>query len=115
MGFVFPECLGCGTTVPESATYCGKCSRAIKAHQTAQANKDELDRQAKAKQEAAKDWPIEERGDAPGQWYDEWAKAEFPLLSAEEQEAVAKRTKGHDWLAGMKAKRRVSESMRRKR
>jgi hypothetical protein len=73
----------------------------------ADGNKERLDQEAKAKQQAALDWPIEERGDPPGQWYRDMARAEFPSLSVEEQAIITDRNRGHDWLARMKAQGRV--------
>lgn len=106
MDSVFPECLGCGVTVAESATYCRKCSLAIKAHQHAVDGKSRLDEQAEQRRIAARDWPVEERGDASGQWHEQMAAAEFPLLSEEEKESVVERARKHAWLASQKAYRR---------
>lgn len=109
MDSVFPDCLGCGVTVSESAVYCGKCLRAIKAHDTATRNKSDLDREAYAKQRAALEWPAHERGDLPGQWHERMAAAEFPLLSPEEQEAVRRRYEAHRWMAGQRRGERASQ------
>jgi hypothetical protein len=54
----------------------------------------------------AKDWPASERGDYPGQWYKDMARAELPLLSAEEREAVIERTERHEWMAAQRRRER---------
>jgi hypothetical protein len=108
---VFPECLGCGVTVAESATYCRKCSLAIKAHQHATQGRDRLDAEAADKRSTASDWPIEERGDRPGQWYERMSALELPRYDEQDREEIIDRARRHDWAASQKRhKRRVGKA-----
>lgn len=94
-----PECLGCGATVAETATYCRRCHIAIKLYEA----KDRLAEEAKELQRKAMDWPVEERGDRPGQWYEETARAEMEMMSAEMREGILDQWRRYDYVRRKKA------------
>jgi hypothetical protein len=100
------DCLGCGVTAGVTALYCGKCLRAIKAHRISAENRDHIEAEHRAQMAAAAEWPVEQRGDPPGEWYERLAQCDLKLMEPEERDATLKKWRGHEWLAQKKRSER---------